>query len=301
MRSSAGQGGGGGRLAVALAGADGRMGRLLVEAVLAAPDAELTGALARGAGLERVRAALKAHGEGAATAQGAQGAQSARSAQGAASPVVSDKPEEAFAGARVVLDFTSPAAAPVHLAAAMQAGAAYLAGMTGPSDPAFAPALEEAARRIAVLLAPNTSLGIALLARLTEAAAAALPEEDWDAEILELHHRGKEDAPSGTALRLGRAVAAGRGSAGAPSAPSPAPAAAARSGPRAPGVGYAVLRGGTAPGEHAVLFAGPGERIVLSHMSEERGLYVRGALALARRLARAPPGVFDPGDLLLPG
>jgi 4-hydroxy-tetrahydrodipicolinate reductase len=194
----------------------------------------------------------------------------------------------------VLIDFTSPLALAATLDAACDAGCAVLIGTTG-LDTGQHGLIDQAARHIAVLQAANTSLGVALLARLVEQAARALGP-DWDIEIAELHHRMKVDAPSGTALALGAAAARGRGIDLASHSDSGRDGV---TGPRQAGqIGFAALRGGTAAGDHMVLFAGEGERIELAHKAESRGIFARGALRAAQWLAGRPPGRYAMADVL---
>jgi 4-hydroxy-tetrahydrodipicolinate reductase len=151
------------------------------------------------------------------------------------------------------------------------------------------------AESIPIVLAPNMSLGVNLLFKLAELAARALGAE-YDAEILEAHHRHKVDAPSGTALGLGRAVASGRGTTIEQSALPPRQGS---TGPRPNGgIGFAVLRGGDIVGDHRLIFAGPGERVELAHHAEDRSGFARGALVAARWVVARPPGLYSMMDVL---
>jgi 4-hydroxy-tetrahydrodipicolinate reductase len=192
----------------------------------------------------------------------------------------------------VIVDFSVPAALQASLDRAISAGVPILIGTTGLDDLA-ATRIEAAARDVAVLRAANTSLGIAVLSDLVERAAAMLGE-DWDIEIVEMHHRMKADAPSGTAIALGEAAARGRG--------TPPKEERFRLGTglsREPGaIGFAALRGGTVPGDHDVVFAGADERVVLSHRAESRTIFARGALAAARFLVGKPAGLYTMRDLV---
>jgi 4-hydroxy-tetrahydrodipicolinate reductase len=192
----------------------------------------------------------------------------------------------------VLVDFSSPAALQSSLHRAVTTGVPILIGTTGLDESADAQ-IAEAARHVAVLRAANTSLGIAVLTDLVERAAQALGD-DWDIEILEMHHRYKADAPSGTALALGEAAARGRGSA--------MQTERGRDGTglkRAKGsVGFAALRGGTVPGDHDVIFGGPDERLVLSHRAENRMIFARGALAAAKFLIGKPAGLYSMRDVI---
>lgn len=192
----------------------------------------------------------------------------------------------------VIVDFSAPAALQASLDRAVGANIPILIGTTGLSEDANG-LIFKAARQIAILQAANTSLGVALLADLVERAAEVLGP-DWDIEILEMHHRMKADAPSGTALALGEAAARGRSGA--------LRAERGRDGTglkRAEGaIGFASLRGGTVAGDHDVVFAGPKERLILSHRAENRMIFARGALAGARFLHGKPPGLYSMRDVI---
>ncbi len=192
----------------------------------------------------------------------------------------------------VMIDFSSPAATAANLAACARAHVAALVGTTGLGADAEA-AAQSAAARVPVLIAANTSVGVTLLAELVRAAARALPAE-FDIEILDAHHRGKVDAPSGTALALGRAAAEGRGI-----DHDAARLPIDRSGPRREGgIGYSVVRAGDIVGEHEVVFTAAGERVVLGHIATDRSLFARGALRAADWLAIQPPGRYSMVDFL---
>ena len=192
----------------------------------------------------------------------------------------------------VLIDFSAPDALPESLERALAANIPILVGTTG-LDEAAGERIAEAAERIAVLRAPNTSLGVTLLAELVQRAASVLGPE-WDIEIAETHHRMKADAPSGTALLLGRAAARGRG--------TELDGEFGRAGTglsREEGaIGFAALRGGTVAGEHDVMFLGPKERIVLSHRAENRMIFAKGALAGARFLVGKPAGLYSMHDVI---
>ena len=192
----------------------------------------------------------------------------------------------------VLVDFSAPGALPDSLDRAVGAGVPILVGTTG-LDRSADDRIAEAARRVAVLRAANTSLGVAVLSDLVERAARALGP-GWDIEIVEMHHRMKADAPSGTALALGEAAARGRG--------APMTAEPGRQGislKRQQGaIGFASLRGGTVAGEHDVIFAGPDERLILSHRAENRMIFARGALAGARFLVGRPAGLYSMRDVI---
>jgi 4-hydroxy-tetrahydrodipicolinate reductase len=189
----------------------------------------------------------------------------------------------------------SPAASTrAHLAAARAAGTGIVVGTTGLS-PRHQTLIDEAAADIAVLQTGNTSLGVTLLSILVRDAAARLGS-DWDVEILEMHHRHKVDAPSGTALLLGEAAAKGRGSS---LAELRVDSRAGLVGRRSEGtIGFASLRGGSVIGDHSVIFAGEGERIELNHRGDDRSIFARGAVRAALWLAGQPAGRYKMGDVL---
>ena len=193
----------------------------------------------------------------------------------------------------VLIDFSTPNALAEHLRAAEEAGTAILVGTTGLTA-AHHRRIDQAAKSIAVLQAANTSLGVTLLASLVEQAARAL-DSSWDIEILELHHRYKADAPSGTALHLGEAAARGRGATlDELQLPPYGPATGVR---KPGGIGFASLRGGTAAGDHKVLLATDGERIELGHIAESREIFARGAVTAARWLAGKPAGRYRMAEI----
>jgi 4-hydroxy-tetrahydrodipicolinate reductase len=195
-------------------------------------------------------------------------------------------------GGDVLVDFSAPDALQASLDKAVATGTPILIGTTGLGEDADK-RIAEAAKKVAVLRAPNTSVGVAVLSDLVERAAKALGT-DWDIEIVEMHHRMKADAPSGTALALGEAAAAGRG--------TPMRAERGRDGTglkRQQGaIGFASLRGGTIAGEHDVIFAGLDERVILSHRAESRMIFARGALAAARFLVGKPAGLYSMHDVI---
>lgn len=204
--------------------------------------------------------------------------------------------EEALGAARVAIDFTTPAAS-VALArmAAERGGPALVIGSTGLSDEDIA-AIGEAAKRIAIVRAGNFSLGVNMLMGLVAQAARALGPEAYDIEIFEGHHRRKVDAPSGTALMLGEAAAAGRNVRLADVAQRVRDGV---TGPRPQGeIGFSVMRGGDIIGEHSVSFVADDEILTLSHSARDRGLFARGAVEAARWAALQPPGEYDMQDVL---
>jgi 4-hydroxy-tetrahydrodipicolinate reductase len=207
---------------------------------------------------------------------------------------VADGPAPVFAASRVVIDFTSPAAAVDHAALAVAHGCALVIGTTG-LPAAVEAALAEAAGHVPIVAAPNMSVGVNLLLGLVKQVARTL-DPSFDIEILEMHHRAKVDAPSGTALALGQAAATGRG--------VTLEDAAVRvrdghTGARRPGeIGFAVLRGGDVVGDHVVMFAGDGERIELAHRAGNREIFARGAVTAALWTRDRPPGLYGMADVL---
>ena len=207
---------------------------------------------------------------------------------------ISDDPQAMFRAADAVLDFTLPGAAALHAQLAAAEGTMLIVGTTGLGQEEQA-ALEAASARVAVVQAPNMSLAVNLLFRLTEQVAGIL-DDDYDIEIVEMHHRHKIDAPSGTALGLGRAAARARGVA------FDEVAARGRDGvtgarPRGE-IGFAALRGGDVIGEHSVIFAADGERLELAVRSSNRQTYARGAVQAARWAKGRGPGLYTMADVL---
>jgi 4-hydroxy-tetrahydrodipicolinate reductase len=208
---------------------------------------------------------------------------------------ISDDPLPVFAKADGVLDFTAPAATVEFAGYAAQARIAHIVGTTGctPEDDAR---IAAAARHTAIVKSGNMSLGVNLLAALVEQAAKALDAADFDIEVLEMHHRMKVDAPSGTALLLGEAAARGRG---VTLAENSVRARDGHTGARPAGsIGFATLRGGSVVGDHSVILAGPGERIMLSHHAEDRSLFARGAVKAALWAWHRKPGLYSMRDVL---
>jgi 4-hydroxy-tetrahydrodipicolinate reductase len=191
----------------------------------------------------------------------------------------------------VLVDFSSPKTLSANLTAARTAKTPILIGTTG-LDTGHQALIDEAAQDIAIIQAANTSLGINLLTALIEQATARLGP-DWDIEVLEMHHRFKVDAPSGTALLLGAAAAKGRGKS------LPELSRFDRDGPRDEGsIGFASLRGGSVAGDHMVILATEGERIELGHRAEDRGIFARGAVKAALWLSDKPAGRYTMADVL---
>jgi 4-hydroxy-tetrahydrodipicolinate reductase len=264
------------RPGIVVTGASGRMGRMLLGLVAASDKMRLVGALER-PGHDWI-------GQDAGVAMG-----------GAAIGVsVTDDPLDAFARAQAVIDFTSPAATTAYAALAAQARAVHVIGTTG-LGPDDLSKIAAAARHAVIVRAGNMSLGVNLLVQLTKKVAAAL-DEDFDIEIVEAHHRAKVDAPSGTALMLGQAAAEGRG------VDLDAVSDRGRdgmTGARICGhIGFSAIRGGDIVGEHDVMFAAPGERIILRHIATDRAVFARGALRAALWGQNRKPGEYDMMDVL---
>ena len=256
-------------------GGAGRMGCALIRALLLSPGANLSGVIER--------AGSPALGQDAGSLVGLP----------ETGIKVTDDPLKAFAEAEGVLDFTSPTASVEFAALAAQARIVHVIGTTGFED-AQIEKLDAAARHAVIVRSGNMSLGINLLAALVKKAAAALP--DFDLEILEMHHRDKVDAPSGTALLLGEAAASGRKVGLAEKAVK---VRDGHTGARAAGpIGFASLRGGSVVGEHSVILAGPGERIELGHKAEDRAIFANGAVRAALWGKGRPPGHYSMADVL---
>ncbi|MBL9049825.1 MAG: 4-hydroxy-tetrahydrodipicolinate reductase [Tabrizicola sp.] len=207
---------------------------------------------------------------------------------------VTDDALEAFAKAQAVVDFTAPAATVEFAALAAQARAVHVIGTTGLEAEHLA-RIEAASRHAVIVRAGNMSLGVNLLVRMTQKVAAAL-DADWDVEIVEAHHRMKVDAPSGTALMLGAAAAEGRGVSLENSRVSGRDGI---TGARHKGtIGFSAIRGGDIVGEHDVIFAGEGERVILRHVATDRAIFARGALRAALWGQGQKPGQYDMMDVL---
>lgn len=208
---------------------------------------------------------------------------------------VQDDPRPVAAAADVLVDFSTPSALVAHLDAARAHGRPILIGTTGLRDAEHA-LIDQAAREIAVLQTGTTSLGVTLLARLVRDAAQRLDAADWDIEVVETHHRHKVDAPSGTALLLGSAAAEARATSLAESAVYDR---AGVTGARSEGtIGFASVRGGSVFGDHAVIFAGDGERIELTHRADSRLMFARGAVRAALWLVGKPAGRYTMAEVL---
>jgi 4-hydroxy-tetrahydrodipicolinate reductase len=262
--------------AIAIVGASGRMGQMLIHTVLDSDKAKLAGVT------ERAGHAWIGRDLGACMGGADMGI------------VVSDDPLEVFAQAQAVIEFTSPAATVAHAALAAQARAVHVIGTTG-FDAGHLAKIAAAARHAPIIRAGNMSLGVNLLVRLTQKVAAAL-DDDFDIEIMESHHRYKVDAPSGTALMLGQAAADGRGVVlGDVSDRGRDGITGAR---KRSDIGFTAIRGGDVVGEHDVIFAADGERIVLRHLATDRRVFARGALKAALWGQGKEPGEYDMMDVL---
>lgn len=261
---------------IGVIGCGGRMGRANLRAILATEGAELAG------GVEAPGHPVLGRDLGSLAGLEPVGL------------VASDDLDALLARAHVVVEFTTPEASLAHARATAAAGVAHVIGTTG-LDAAQEAEIRALAGRIPIVRAANTSLGVTLLVALTRKVAATLGP-DWDAEIVEMHHRMKVDAPSGTALALGRAVAAGRG------VELESVMQSGRhglTGARSPGdIGFATLRGGDVVGEHTVLFAADGERVELTHKATDRAIFARGAVRAALWLGAQPPGLYGMDDVL---
>lgn len=260
---------------IAVAGASGRMGRMLVEAVLSSGDCTLAGALDI--------AASPALGQDAGACLG----------RSTGVTITSDL-RAGLAGADVLIDFTRPEGTLAHLEACRELGVAMVIGTTGFS-PEHKAAIGAAAQQLPVVLAPNMSVGVNVMLRLLDMAARSLAE-GYDIEIVEAHHRHKVDAPSGTALAMGETIARATGRELADVAVY---AREGVTGERPAGaIGFATVRGGDIVGDHTVMFCGTGERIEISHRSSSRANYAQGSLRAARFLAGRSPGLYGMADVL---
>lgn len=259
-----------------VAGAAGRMGRMLIQAIHATPGATLSGALEREGSI--------ALGQDAGLLAGA----------GESGVRITSDALEAISQADGLIDFSTPAATVAYAGLAAQARIVHVIGTTGLA-PVDIEKIDAAARHAVVVRSGNMSLGVNLLAGLVKKVAATLGE-DFDIEIVEMHHRMKVDAPSGTALLLGEAAAEGRK---IDLAQRSVRARDGHTGARNAGdIGFATLRGGTVVGDHQVIFAGAGERIELAHRAEDRGIFARGAVRAALWGHGRKPGHYSMADVL---
>lgn len=263
-------------IGIGVAGAGGRMGRMLIKAAGETPGCKVV------AGSCLPGEAVVGQDLGLFSGTAALGL------------TAKEDPEALFAASDVVLDFTAPAATLAHAKIAAAQKKALMIGTTGLSAAERAE-VAAAATEAPILIASNTSQGVTLLLSLVERVAAAL-DESYDIEVLEMHHRMKVDAPSGTALSLGQAAAAGRGK---PLEEIWVKSRDGHTGAREAGtIGFATLRGGDVVGEHSVVFAGPGERVEITHKAHSREVFAHGALRAALWLAGREPGLYDMTDVL---
>lgn len=261
---------------IAVAGAGGRMGQAVVRAIDASDGAALAGALER-AGAETV-------GRDACQLAGLEPAGIA----------ITDSAEEALGAAEAIIDFTAPAATMALAQLASARALIHVIGTTG-LDASQEAQLAKDGERARIVKAGNMSLGVNVLADLVKRAATALGE-DFDIEIVEMHHRAKVDAPSGTALMLGEAAAEGRGISLEEHAVR---GRDGMTGARERGaIGFAALRGGTVVGEHRVILAGEHERIELVHVAEDRSIFAGGAVRAALWAREQAPGLYSMADVL---
>jgi 4-hydroxy-tetrahydrodipicolinate reductase len=261
---------------IIVAGAGGRMGRTLIKAIASNKGFALAGAL------EDARSPLIGQDAGALAGLGDNGVK----LLGDAGPLL-DK-------ADAIVDFTVPAATVAFTALAAKAGKVHIIGTTG-SSAADEAKIKDAAKTAVIVKSGNMSLGVNLLAALTNRVAKTL-DNSFDIEILEMHHNQKVDAPSGTALLLGRAAAEGRG---VDLDDHSIRVRDGHTGARKPGdIGFATLRGGSVVGEHTVMFAGPAERLELTHKAEDRMIFARGALHAAAWARGQKPGLYSMMDVL---
>lgn len=261
---------------IGVVGCAGRMGQMLVREIVATRDAAFVGGTESPSHQALGRDAGEVAGIGALQAK------------------IGDDPEALFARADVVIDFTQPVASELHARLAAASGKALVIGTTG-LESSHLTTIAMAAKRVPIVRAPNMSLGVNLVTALVEQVAARLGP-DFDIEILEIHHRHKVDAPSGTALALGEAAARGRKVALKDVAIRTRDG---HTGPRAQGaIGFASLRGGGEVGDHMTMFCGEGERIELTHKATGRQIYARGAVRAALWLGGRPPGLYGMNDVL---
>jgi len=262
-------------LRIAIAGASGRMGRMLIETVLAADGCALAGALD-------------------VPGSPALGQDAGAFAGRTTGVTITSDLRSGLADAQVLIDFTRPEGTLAHLAVCRELGVKAVIGTTGFSDAQKAE-IADHARHVAVVFAPNMSVGVNVVMRLLDQAARAL-SQGYDIEVIEAHHRHKVDAPSGTALQMGEVLAKALGRELKDCAVY---AREGVTGERDPSsIGFATIRGGDIVGDHTVLFAGTGERIEISHKSSSRAGYAQGSLRAARFLAGRASGLFTMNDVL---
>lgn len=259
----------------AVAGATGKMGKMLIDTILRSPNAQLTGAL------EHPSCALLGTDAGAFLGQ-------------QTNILITDDLAKGLVGAEYLIDFTRPEGTLLHLEAAKRAGVKMIIGTTGFTAEQLQ-LLRSATDTIAIVFAPNMSVGVNATLKILQVAAQLL-NQGYDIEIVEAHHRHKVDAPSGTAIKMGEVIAKAQGHSLADLAVY---AREGHTGERKPGtIGFATIRGGDIVGDHTVIFAGEGERIEISHRSTSRQSYAEGALRAAAFLQNQPKGWFDMQDVL---
>ena len=259
----------------AVAGATGKMGKMLIDTILRSPNAQLTGAL------EHPSCTLLGTDAGAFLGQ-------------QTNVLITDDLVKGLAGAEYLIDFTRPEGTLLHVEAAKRAGVKMIIGTTGFTAEQLQQ-LRTATDTIAIVFAPNMSVGVNATLKILQVAAQLL-NQGYDIEIVEAHHRHKVDAPSGTAIKMGEVIAKAQGHSLADLAVY---AREGHTGERKPGtIGFATIRGGDIVGDHTVIFAGEGERIEISHRSTSRQSYAEGALRAAAFLQNQPRGWFDMQDVL---
>jgi len=259
----------------AVAGATGKMGKMLIDTILKSPNAQLTGAL------EHPSCPLLGTDAGAFLGQ-------------QTNVLITDDLAKGLVGAEYLIDFTRPEGTLLHLEAAKRAGVKMIIGTTG-FTPEQLQQLRAATDTIAIVFAPNMSVGVNATFKILQVAAQLL-NQGYDIEIVEAHHRHKVDAPSGTAIKMGEVIAKAQGHSLADLAVY---AREGHTGERKPGtIGFATIRGGDIVGDHTVIFAGEGERIEISHRSTSRQSYAEGALRAAAFLQNQSKGWFDMQDVL---
>jgi 4-hydroxy-tetrahydrodipicolinate reductase len=268
--------GGNGAIRVGIAGCAGRMGQMLLKLLISAPGVLVVG------GTERKGSHVLGRDLGALAGGEPLGI------------IISDNPEPLFEQSDVVVDFTSPSATAQHATLAAKTGTAHVIGTTGIDNDQMA-AISRAAQRVPIVLASNMSLGINLIEQVIEEVARIL-DTDWDIEVVEMHHRHKVDAPSGTALSLGEAAAKGRG---VQLRRVSKRGRDGQVGPRVRGeIGFSAIRGGDVVGDHTVIFAADGERIEVTHKASSREIFGRGAVKAVLWAAGKRAGLYSMKDVL---
>jgi len=260
---------------IAIAGASGKMGRMLIEAVSQADDCQLSGALD-------------------VPSSPAIGSDASGFLGHASQILIQSYISKGIENARVLIDFTRPEGTMAHLKVCRQKGVQMVIGTTGFTE-AQKIEIQEASKDIAIMMAPNMSVGVNVTLKLLELAAKSL-STGYDIEIIEAHHRHKVDAPSGTAIKMGEVIA---GALGRNLQDFAVYSREGHTGERDPSsIGFATIRGGDIVGDHTVLFAGTGERIEITHKSASRQTYAQGSLRAVRFLSQQKSGLFDMFDVL---